>query len=297
MNESSAPTYGRVASPQVEFNHLYVTLERETVDAIRKSKYVAKQFSVHSTTVEADEESWTGVFVLGQRAYIEIFPPGGAEGLIEGYSGTAFSTRRLGQIDEIEKRLQKVAPERAQRNLRVRKTDEGEVPWFHYLNLESSETKAFAAWLIDIHPGYFPWRGIDVPSDGRFSRSAYLKASGVAKSTPADDIVEIYLELTPEEQANLDLILGTLEFSSTDIASRIEYGSDKFKLLVSVLPDPNYRIRRVICTATQSESRPSELRFGPDARLIAEGESLVWEFGPESRDGSHSGLREVPFQN
>lgn len=267
---------------QVEFNHLYVTLKRGTVRAISESEYVAERFSLHRSTIEADEESWTGIFILGRRAYIEIFAPGGAEGLVEGYSGTAFSTKRLGQIDEMENRLKSTAPRRAKRSLRVRKTDEGEVPWFHYLNLEADEVAGFAAWAIDIHEEYFPWRGIEVPSSGRFSRVAYLKASGVSETTPADDIVELELALTPNEQADLDLFLRTLGFSSTQLADKIKYESGPFNLVVSVLSEPIYRIRRVVCTSVELEQQPRELSFGPDAKLIADGKTFIWDFGPHS---------------
>jgi hypothetical protein len=53
--------------PPIEFNHLYVTLGENTVWSISESDFISTHFSVAKTTVEADETSWTAIFLRGRR--------------------------------------------------------------------------------------------------------------------------------------------------------------------------------------------------------------------------------------
>ena len=265
-----------------DFNHLYVTLQEQTVKAIGESSFVADRFLVNTIIVEADDESWTATYLLGLSAYLEIFAPGGSEGFREGFSGTAFSTQVLGQIDRFEDRLSRISPQWTKRDLRVRRINGGEVPWFHYLMIDSPESNAFSAWLMDVHEEYIAWRGIELPTDDLFDRAAYLRASGVTEHIRVEDIQEVQLELTAEEQSQMEMFMGALGYSTVELANMREFSSRNFILRTSVVSDPVYRIRKVACTLRQPELESTKLRFGPDAILRAEGEKLIWGFGLEA---------------
>ena len=84
----------------IEFNHLYVTLDPETLDSIGKSEFISQEnCTISRNTVKTDLESWTGTYLMGKHTYLELFPPGGAEGLREGFSGIGFNSQQPGQID------------------------------------------------------------------------------------------------------------------------------------------------------------------------------------------------------
>jgi hypothetical protein len=285
MDADSGSVDRDMVTPLVEFNHLYVTLREETLEAIAESDFISERFSVDRMTVESHESSWTATYLSGRNTYLELFAPGGSEGFVEGYSGIAFSTGRLGQIKDIGERLEMIAPGRVERGLSVRKTELGEVPRFHYINIDSPDSQEFSIWIMDFHEEYLAWRGIEVPANNLFNRGAYMKASGISDSARLDDITEVQLELTSVEHTDLDLFLRALGFGSSGIASAMMYRSGVFTLATSD-QDPEYRIRKVLCTLTQPEPEPTDLCFGSDARLTTQGDSMVWHFGPETEFGS-----------
>jgi hypothetical protein len=204
----------------------------------------------------------------------------------KGYSGIAFSTQRLGQIDELAERLGKIAPQRIKRDLSTRKDADGEVPWFHYLEVQPSEWKGFAAWLMDVHEEYLVSRDIKRSAPRQFDRRAYMSALGPSETSHMDDIIEVHLKLSSEEQTDLDLLLRGLGFQSSGSHKSTTYTSGGFTLSVSESPDPNYRIQKAVCTTAHHLTEANELVFGDDAALKADGDRMVWLFGPSAAYGS-----------
>ncbi|MCP2729482.1 DUF5829 family protein [Limnofasciculus baicalensis] len=161
----------------IEFNHLYITLNPETLESIAKSEFIDQQFCTMSTdTVKTDAESWTGTYLRGKNAYVELFPPGGAEGLKEGFSGLGFNSPQAGEIDIVKEKLRSFlkSPEILS-YLQVRQTEVGQVPWFHYLSINPAAREAFASWLMEFHQDYLDYKNIKLTSGGCFDRAAYLK--------------------------------------------------------------------------------------------------------------------------
>lgn len=267
----------------VEFNHFYVTLDAESVKSIDQSEFLANQFcNLTRTTVEADDESWTGTYLVGKRSYLELFGPGGMEGLREGFAGIGFSTRRTGQIDEIEERLEKLVPGKIKRHLRLRKGTDGEVPWFHYLYIEDSDDGGFSSWLLEYHPDYLATKGIHLGESGLIDRAAYLwpKTEEEPYNLLLDDIPEIELEITPEEHNVLQMLLGAFGFESARSGEAVSYRSRDFALKVTEMSAPIYRIRRVTCSLTSRLDAEKDFSFGDNATLSIKKDSALWLFGP-----------------
>ncbi|MEM8640429.1 MAG: DUF5829 family protein [Cyanobacteria bacterium P01_G01_bin.54] len=266
--------------PPIEFNHLYITLAPETIESIVKSAFISHTFSIVRQTVKADDSSWTGTYLRGKRTYLEFFAPGGAADVREGYAGMGFSTQRLGQIDQIEETLKsRITENRLSRHLRCRQTEQGEVPWFHTLSIVPLETQHFMAWLMDFHEDYLKTENIKMTTAGHFEREAYMAACGVSGSL-LNDILEVHLELSTEEHAVLDQLLGTLGFQTSCVGNTTRYCSAAFTLCVSSVSAPDYRIRQVICSMTTTASQAQAYVFGDDARLTVDSTSMVWSFGP-----------------
>ncbi len=102
--------------------------------------------------MEADNGSWTATYLNGKRSHLELFAPNKV--LREGFSGIAFNTRKMGQIDEIEARLEKLLPGKIKRELRILKTDTGMLPWFDYVIIEDSEALGLYSFLMEFHKDY-----------------------------------------------------------------------------------------------------------------------------------------------
>ncbi len=106
-----------------EPNHFYVVVPADVVDAIGASSAVEDLYVVQTATTDAGDASWTGTYLLGDAAYLELFAPGGMEGLSEGSFGLGFSSASVGDAPAFERRLDALAPGRAVSRLRTREID------------------------------------------------------------------------------------------------------------------------------------------------------------------------------
>ncbi|MEG3955775.1 DUF5829 family protein [Microcoleus sp. herbarium2] len=263
----------------IEFNHLYLTLDTETLESIAKSEFISQEFcTISRDTVETDTESWAGTYLRGKHSYIELFPPGGAEGLREGFSGIAFNSKQAGQIDIVDEKLKSLVAQETFSSLQVRQTEDGKVPWFHYLALKP-EREAFSAWLMEFHQDYLDYKNIKLTSAGCFDRAAYLKNLATSETSLFDDISEVHLELTLAEHEELALLLRAFGYDSFCVGDITTYRSHGFTLQVSHKVAPSYRIRKVFCTMKGQAYQERNFTFGDNAQLNVGGELAVLQFG------------------
>jgi hypothetical protein len=264
----------------IEFNHLYVTLDTETLESIAKSEFISQAFcTISRDTVETDTESWAGTYLKGKHTYLELFAPGGAEGLREGFSGIAFNSKQAGQLEIVEQQLKSLVDREPFSSLRVRQTEEGEVSWFHYLTIKNSEREAFAPWLMEFHQDYLDYKNIKLTSDGCFNRAAYLKNINTSETSLFDDISEVHLELTLSEHEELALLLRVFGYHSSCLGDITTYRSHGFTLQVSQKVAPIYRIRKVVCTMKAQPHQEINLTFGDNAQLNVGRDLAIWQFG------------------
>ena len=264
----------------IEFNHLYVTLDPETLEAIARSEFINEEFcTISRDTVKTDTESWTGTYLRGKSAYLELFAPEGAEGLKEGFSGLGFNSQQAGQIDVINEKLKSLDVREILFKLRVRQTENGTVPWFHYLTLQTSEREAIASWLMEFHQDYLDYKNIKLTGEGCFDRAAYLKNQNTSETSLFDDISEVHLELTVSEHEKLELLLRAFGYESSCVQDITTYRSDGFTLQVSQKVAPSYRIRKVVCPLKDRNHQERTLTFGKNARLNVGKELAIWQFG------------------
>ncbi|MEQ9549221.1 MAG: DUF5829 family protein [Coleofasciculus sp. G3-WIS-01] len=264
----------------IEFNHLYVTLDTETLELIAQSDFINQSFcTISRDTVETDTESWSGIYLRGNYAYLELFPPGGAEGLKEGFSGIGFNTQQAGQIDSVAETLRALGAKETFSDLQVRHTEYGKVPWFHYLTLNPSEREAFAAWLMEFHQDYLDYKNIKLTPTGCFDRAAYLKTLDTSETSLFEDISEVHLELTVSEHEELGLLLRAFGYHSSGVGDKTIYSCDGFTVQVSQNIAPRYRIRQVVCTMKDKPHPEKTFIFGDNAKLKIGIELAIWQFG------------------
>ena len=268
-------------SINIEFNHLFVTLDAESLEAVNESEFIANEFcNLSKLKTEADSESWTGTYLIGKSSYLELFAPGGAEKVKEGSSGIGFSTVQIGEIDKIEEQLRKLVPGRTRRGMRIRKMDNGEVPWFHYLTVEQPEGSGFSSWLMEFHPDYLARKGVKQGEFGLVDRGALLrpKSGDEAKRLLYNDISEVALELTPEEHNDLKLLLRAFGYELSVSGATAHYHSNNFLLKVVEQSGPVYRVRQAICNLTRSWEVEQEFRFSNRVMLSMSKEAGRWLF-------------------
>lgn len=287
-----SPRCAGPAAPAAELNHVFVTVRQDTIDAIAASSFVTERLSMfEQNTVRTADSVWAGAYLIGWRGYLELFAPGGADGLVAGSSGVGLSTVRVGGGSAVKDALEALEGEALSAELMRRVEGDDSLPWFENIRLRSLERPSFSAWLMDFRPEYLDRRGIPLGEDGGFDRhgynsAAYRRTGRMAEHEARllDDLVEVHLELGAEEGASFGRFLLALGFGASDEAGARVFRAGGSLLSVRVVPAPVYRIRRIVCSLRGPVDPPVERVFGPDAKLRAEKRTAVWEFGPEAPD-------------
>jgi hypothetical protein len=286
---TGVPVAGEQDAVVAELNHLYVTLRKETVEAIASSQFLRERFGIVQTeTVNTGTESWTGTYLLGWTSYLELFAPGGADGFTEGSSGIGFSVPRLGSGAVVKERLGAGSGETATSFLRALQVDEQtSVPWFEAISLKSLEGPAFAAWLMDFRPEIVEYRKVAGSGEGVVERHAYTAAKFTApdrrevyEGVAFDDLLEVRLELGAAEAASFAGFAGALGWAVADDGARRTFSAGTFTIVVTPVAKPTYRVRTVVCSLRRDAGPAIDHAFGPDAHLRLEGRSATWTFGP-----------------
>ena len=238
---------GRLQKPAVELNHVYVTLQKDTVDAIANLAFISEQFAIfEQETVKTITASWTGTYLTGWRAYLELFAPGGAENLTEGSSGIGFSTSKLGDGTAIKVKLKSLTDEKTLSDLLRKVEGQESIPWFDNIRLQSLDQGAFATWLMDFRPEYIKYKKIKLTTDGQFDRHDYNASQysqpeqkKAFESKLFDDLSEVHLELNAPESASFDRFVTALGYSAAGDPERKSYRAGNFAFFVSTRPNPD----------------------------------------------------------
>ncbi|MBM3295009.1 MAG: hypothetical protein FJY82_10860 [Candidatus Aminicenantes bacterium] len=287
-----SPQSAGPATAAAELNHIYVTLRQDTIDAIARSFFVTERFAMfEQNTVRTADSVWKGAYLIGWRGYLELFAPGGAEGLVAGSSGVGFSTVLVGGGSAVRSKLGAIDGETLSAEIMHRVDGDVNVPWFENIRLCSLDRPFFSAWLMDFRPEYMARRGIPLGEGGRFDRHGYNAASyrragrmAEYEARVLDDLVEIHLELDAEEGASFGRFLGALGFVAAGEAGARVFRAADSVIFLRIVPAPVYRIRRVVCSLLGPVDPPVECVFGPDAKFSAQGRTAVWTFGEDGPD-------------
>lgn len=261
--------------PPAEPNHLYVALPSATVEAIATSPEVADLFTVETATTDAGDETWTGTYLLGADAYLELFAPGGVEGLAEGSIGLGFSAARVGDAPAFRERLEALAPGRSVARLRTRDVDGRQELWFHLLTLDTLESGRVSAWLMDFHPEDLARRGLPSGPGEPFDRSAYLPD---AKEGGAADLLTLDLALTDRELRDLTVFLHALGLDSVPSPGGRVFDRPGFRISATSDESAGRRITGAAFSLGQPATSPAEAGFGSSVRLCTAGHRAEWRF-------------------
>ena len=248
---ASAGTGQTPSRPEVALNHVYVVLDSATLAAIEASAFLANEFSHHrkATNRTADGRSWTGVYLFGERTYVEFFPPGVNGGV--GFSGLALSVEQLGAIDSVEARLSAKLGVPVRRRL-IEGSFEGRAyPWFHSVSAEHPRGDSLwqvHSWVLENHPEFYRvvQRDTTGPTDD-ISRKRYLRRR-YQPERMVREIVGVSLALNPTigEQLRAELVaLGWTVESDTVRGSFRALGPEAVILVVPIMPGDPYGIREI----------------------------------------------------
>jgi hypothetical protein len=159
---------------QVFLNHMYTVLDQETFTALGSEPFMSDLFAATVTrTVEADGESWTGLYVWGEVSYLEFFPPSIVDEV--GDSGVAFGVETPGALERLAERARATGIE-VETDERLADVDGELIPWFRWAAAKrSSEVIEIDDWVMEYQPEYMAYIQDPAPAvPGDISRRTYL---------------------------------------------------------------------------------------------------------------------------
>ncbi len=270
-----------------EINHVFLYLQQSSIDSIARTPFIREHFAaVEQSEVNAGIESWSGTYLIGQWAYLELFPTSGAlEGTSDNPAGIGLSTRRLGQFQSLKASLFEHAGNRAEDGLRVRVFDQDTISWFYWASLKESDSCLLSTWLMEFTDEYLNRLGMEIDSTRQFSRHDYLAAKATESyviptgSTMFDDIMSVDLELTKKEHADFKLLADAFGIKSSVSSNLSNFDFGNCRVSVQINEKRTLLVRKIVCSLTGAVDLLRQIRFGSDARLEITDRQAIWYFG------------------
>jgi hypothetical protein len=265
--------------PPVYLNHLYLVLDKQTYDDIGGSDFIRNQFAgfSQSTTVANGGASWTGTYIRGEHTYIELFAPFDSHKV--GDAGIGFGVEQEGGVELIYNRLKSLVGEKAKKNLRIRKIDEKEIPWFYQVSVDYGDgSSGFGDWVMEYHRDFLKTRYPDAKpeEDGITRRQALLRS--FKHDRYFEDIYEVTVALSDGQANQFVDELRAFGYKVKGHGGKRECAGADIKFVV--IPRTSYSVG--ITKLRLRLLRPKEgqkiYRFGSKSVLKFDGKQATWSF-------------------
>ncbi|MEX2179581.1 MAG: DUF5829 family protein [Gemmatimonadaceae bacterium] len=279
--------------PEVALNHINVVLDSGTLAAVESSTFLANEFSHYrkATNRTADGQSWTGVYLFGERTYLELFPRGARGGV--GLSGLALSVEQPHAIDSVVAWFDAKFDVPIRRRL-VEGVREGKsFPWFHSVSVDHDRGDSLwqvHSWVMENHPEFYRVVQQDTtgPADD-ISRKRYLKRR-YDPQRMVREIVGVSLALHPTigEQLRGELeALGWRIEGGVERGSYRAVGSEAGIIVAPIAAGDPYGIREIHFALNRGPATVQVYELG-NSRLEVCSAHARWTFGDSP---SSSGVR------
>ncbi|MDB5766392.1 MAG: hypothetical protein JWQ61_1206 [Collimonas fungivorans] len=266
----------------VHLNRVIIHVDEATRSAIMQSAFLKNEFAAFETGTIAIEDGggWSGLYIDGERTYIEIFGPsqGAATG---GAAGICLGVDQTGGLEDACVALSRSGRAHSP-DLVGRQLDGQEIPWFRYVDLVDSGT-SFTSSIMEYDKDFLrrsrpgPNAGLDCISRqqynaARFQPERYLK-----------DISEVTLALAPVDLALFGSHLETLGYVETSVGEARTFCGQEviFHLMQSTASVKGVVALRL--SLLKKKDGETVYRFGPGSVLHFDAEfGASWFFGPAS---------------
>jgi len=261
-----------IPTPPVDINHIYITVDRKTWDAISSSKWLKDEFAGVSVSTHSDGRStWTGCYVYGGGTYLEIFSP--HADFKEGKAGIGFSTNTPGGADNIDYNFRKgYFGNRTERELMNIGSRKGKLkPFAHIVSYTGQDDSNLSVWLMEFHEEYFRDMGAPVGSSPAATFEAYRKRINEPPSKLMRNITSVTVHPPNGDLAQALRLFGYGESAN----GKWVRGSNELQLR----PRASYAITSVRMSLRTAPKRAHTERFGKRSYLrVMPNGSAEWRF-------------------
>ena len=275
--------------PQVFFDHLYIVVDENTYEAVKKSEFIKDTFCMYmEDTVSNEDETYTGAYLHGEHNYIEIFGPDGFEGAKEGAVGLGFITTRAGDINIVCEGYKRHFGEGLEAELTYFVSDTSKFPWYYALASDSSEENPISTWVMEYHPTNLQFMGVIPDSTGFISREACMTAMITMIASAADrlpepmlfrNITAISLIMTQGELDRLSMELSAMSYTKEIQNNVTSFHGPGIDITCRVKPDPGYRVQALDFSLSRKPESEMIMQLGANSVLtIFKDGTGQWKF-------------------
>jgi hypothetical protein len=197
--ESSVPVY---------LNHAFTVVPTATYRALRDSAWLNTEFSrVEERTTVRPDLTYTGVYLLFERTYLELFEVGPAFPVEAG--ALALSDETAGGKDWVAERMVALfGQDRVLTGIISRTVDGQPVPWFHYAFPEGVFSELFSTWNME----FVTRPGAASPPRREEGLAPYYQPEKLASNVAA-----VAYALDAADAGNLRDMLAALDWETSDL--------------------------------------------------------------------------------
>jgi len=265
--------------PPVYLNHISICVDQQTYDDIGKSDFIQNQFAgfSRSTTVSNGGETWTGTYIRGRNTYIEFFAPSGDSRI--GDAGIGLGVEEEGGINIVYSALMKMSGGRVRKDLRTKKIDGRDIPWFYDIGIDDADESAdFVCWVMEYHRDYmknlYPEAGA---GENGITRSQVL-SHAFKNDRYFEDIEEATLALSGPEADRFVDELRSFGYKIIQHDGRRECIGPDIKFTVIPRTSSEGGITNLRLSLLKPVEGQNVLTFGPKSILKIAGKHAVWTF-------------------
>jgi hypothetical protein len=266
--------------PPVYLNHVYTVLDSITYTAIQSSTFLKDEFAnfTEETKVSNNGKTWTGLYLYGEKTYIEFFQAGKFPQFKSNESGMGFGVEKKGGVNLYYQRLKKIFDKQAETGLVTRFEKGVDIPWFYDTGVNYHDNdQTFFDWLMEYEPTYLQRMYADLkPEENGITRKQNLSRD-FKKEGLFGNITEVNIALDSKEKERLVKELQAFNYKISKVKSKIIANGPEVKFIIVDNSMTNGITSLKIALTRKMEGR-TVYKFGANSVLELKGETAHWIF-------------------
>ncbi|GEM_PF-6117669 len=266
-------------------NHVVISLDAKTVDAIIESDVMEEFGFIVTQNVQTENDAWQGVYLIGSKTYVEIFPYGTTDWADKGMVSIAFGVDSVGDVNRVEKNFTErgLTP---YRELKRRPVDDGFLDWFHSIRIDQQgpeipKGRLFATWLMEYTVDYMESpitkREKAESNSDTISRERYLPDEYASKQMR--DVVSAQMTVPKQDVVSNLPMLEALGYSVAHEDKRLVARNAEGTIVMNYqMDDEPTGISMIEFTLNSPVKEKNTHQIGESTLIVGPGNYARWEF-------------------
>ena len=270
-------------------NHFYLVVNKKLYQELVTSFFLRNIFAIceERTTINKSMK-WKGFYIYGKNTYFEFFEDGALPGRKEGSFGLAIGTEKS---DGLEEELSLTFKHQGfEEQIYHRQTNGKDIPWFHYLGIETQMPPFSQFWFIDYMPTFIQkWPESKDNINPSILRKDILDQYKIKVMGNLDfserilkDVVEMDIELSSQQSEQLSSYLSLTDFSNESDGDIQIFKSSNIQFNIKINNNNPIGLARFLFETNKNHNE--NINFNNQSQIIVKGNLGEWSFPNSGAD-------------